>query len=181
MSHHSSMRGSAHTDALAFHLFTKMQNIMARVGGWHSLPGFPYLYQQTTGGWLGLFLIALWLTRKHLKGVFIQTLRLGLNKSKRHDFSKEPMSSRAALIGLILGLSFLILFCMAGGMSFWIAFSFFTLLIALETTVTRMRAELGPPKPRVLFGGTRDYPGYDIGFPPSGQEKFDNADLLVFY
>ena len=128
-----------------FYLFTKTQNIMASVGGWHSLPGFPYLYQQTTGGWLGLFLIALWLTRKHLKGVFIQTLRLGLNKSKRHDFSKEPMSSRAALIGLILGLSFLILFCMAGGMSFWIAFSFFTLLIALETTVTRMRAELGPP------------------------------------
>ena len=36
-------------------------------------------------------------------------------------------------------------------------------------------------QPRVLFGGARYYPGDDIGFPPSGQEKFDNADLLVFY
>jgi len=128
-----------------FYLFTKAQRIIASAGGWHRLPGFPYLYQQTTGGWLGLFLIALWLTRKHLKNVFIQTFRPGLNTSERSDSSKEPMSPRTALIGLVLGLSFLILFCVAGGMSFWIALPFFALLIGLETTVTRMRAELGPP------------------------------------
>ena len=128
-----------------FYLFGKAQHIITGAGGWRVLSGFPYLYQQTTGGWLGLFLIALWLTRKHLKNVFIQSFRGGAKTSEGRDFSKEPMSPRTALIGLTLGLSFLILFCMAGGMSFWIALPFFALLIGLQTTVTRMRAELGPP------------------------------------
>jgi len=128
-----------------FYLFAKLQLIIASIVGWHSLPGFPYFNQQTTGGWLGLFLIALWLTRKHLKSIFIQAFRLGVNTQERHDGQREPMSSRTALIGFILGSSFLVLFCVAGGMSLWIAISFFVLLVGLETTITRMRAELGPP------------------------------------
>jgi hypothetical protein len=55
------------------------------------------------------------------------------------------MSYRVALLGFILGLCFLIAFCVTGGMSFWIALAFFILLIGLEVTITRMRAELGPP------------------------------------
>jgi hypothetical protein len=128
-----------------FYLFAKLQRIIASIVGWHSLPGFPYFNQQTTGGWLGLFLIALWLTRKHLKGIFVEAFRPGANAQERRDLQKEPMSSRTALIGFILGFSFLVLFCVAGGMSLWIAISFFVLLVGLETTITRMRAELGPP------------------------------------
>ena len=108
-----------------FYLFAKSQRIIASMFGLHGLPGFPYVHQQTTGGWLGLLLIALWLTRKHLKDVFKQSFRGGAKTSEGRDFSKEPMSPRTALIGITLGLSFLILFCMAGGMSFWIALPFF--------------------------------------------------------
>lgn len=39
-----------------FYLFAKAQRIIASTVGWGSLPGLPYLHQQTTGGWLGLFL-----------------------------------------------------------------------------------------------------------------------------
>ena len=55
------------------------------------------------------------------------------------------MRHSTAIIGFIAGFSILVVFCMVGGMSFWVAFIFFVLLIALETTITRMRAELGPP------------------------------------
>ncbi len=127
-----------------FYLFTKFQSITAGMVGLRSLPGFPYFRQQTTGGWLGLFLIALWLTRRHLKGVFAQAFRPNM-KSPDNRAPPEPMSYRTAIMGFILGLAFMVLFCMAGGMSFWVALSFLVLLVGLETTISRMRAELGPP------------------------------------
>jgi len=129
-----------------FYLFTKSQRVTANMIGWRSLPGFPYFNQQTTGAWLGLLVIALWLTRKHLKNVFIEAFRFGERTPGETSAQNEPMSPRTALIGFVLGLSFLVLFCMACGMSFWIALSFFLLLIGLETTITRIRAELGPPQ-----------------------------------
>lgn len=129
-----------------FYLFTKFQRIVASMIGLRSFPGFPYFNQQTTGGWLALFVIALWLTRRHLRDVFIKAFQFGARASKVTTTKDEPMSSRTALIGLVLGLAALVLFCMACGMSFWVALAFFILLIGLETTITRMRAELGPPQ-----------------------------------
>ena len=66
-----------------FYLFGKVQMIIGSLIGLRSFPGFPYLFQQTTGGWLGLFFIALWLTRRHLKNVFIQKIaqKLSLNQT----------------------------------------------------------------------------------------------------
>jgi hypothetical protein len=136
-----------------FYLFTKVQSIAASIFGLRSLPGFPYFYQQATGGWLGLLIIALWLTRRHLKSVFAQALRPGGRSSKRSDISKEPMSYRTAITGFVMGLVFLVVFCMVGGMSFWVAFSFIVLLIGLETTISRMRAELGPPMHEMMGVG----------------------------
>jgi len=141
-----------------FYLFAKFQRVLASIVGWRSLPSFPYFNQQTTGAWLGLFVIAIWLTRRHLSDVLRQVFRFrrppplfppvdgGDRGGKGEaDDSDEPMSYRIALSGFILGLCFLIAFCMAGGMSFWIALAFFVFLIGLEVTITRMRAELGPP------------------------------------
>ena len=120
--------------------------------GWHSLPGFPYFNQQTTGGWIGLLIIALWLSRRHLRNIYVQAFRSGAKELEMPD-RREPMSYRTALMGLILGLAFLVLFLMAGGMSFWIAFSFLILLIGMETIVTGIRAELGPPQPGLAWVG----------------------------
>ena len=52
-----------------FYLFWKAERILANVLGLHSIPEFPYIEQQTTGAYLGLFLIAFWMTRHHLKRV----------------------------------------------------------------------------------------------------------------
>ena len=64
----------------------------------------------------------------------------------------ESRNYRMALIGFLSGLSFLVVFCVAGGMSFWIAIMFFVLLVGLETTATRIRAELGPPQNELAWG-----------------------------
>jgi hypothetical protein len=129
-----------------FYLFIRFQRVIGAIAGWQSLPGFPYQNQQTSGGWIALSIIAIWLTRKHLKSFIIQAFRPSANADKGGDLKREPMSSRAALIGFFLGASSLLCFCMVAGMSLWIAVSFWILLIALEIAITRMRAELGPPQ-----------------------------------
>ena len=136
-----------------FYLFTKAQRVFASSVGWQNLPGFPYFHQQTTGGWLALFVIAIWVTRRHL----FHVLKVGTTSVSTRSGSAtqgtadkapsttEPMRYTTAIIGLIVGFLALALFCTAGGMSFWISLLFFGLLIGMETTITRMRAELGPP------------------------------------
>ena len=127
-----------------FYLFGKSQMVLGNLLGLRSLPGFPYLFEQTTGGWLGLFFIALWLTRNHLKNAFLKSF--GIHSKNDTAIEKsELMSYRMAFAGLILGLSILTMLCIFGGMSFWVAIPFIFLLAGLETTITRMRAELGPP------------------------------------
>jgi hypothetical protein len=57
-----------------FFLFTKAQLIVGSIGGWKSLPGFPYYNHQGLGAWMTLGLIALWGSRGHLKRVFFTVL-----------------------------------------------------------------------------------------------------------
>ena len=133
-----------------FYLFAKGQRIIADIVGWRSLPGFPYFNQQTTGGWLGLCLIALWLTRGHLKYVFVQAFKFRVLTEPNQ---MESRNYRMALAGFFSGLSFLVIFCIIGGMSFWIAITFAVLLVGLETTATRIRAELGPPQTELGWVG----------------------------
>jgi len=163
-----------------FYLFTKFQRIMASIVGWRSLPGFPYFNQQTTGGWLGLLVIALWLTRKHLKDVLIKALRFRASTPEKSSNQKEPMSPRTALVGLVLGLSFLVLFCMAGGMSFWIALPFFVLLVGLEITITRIRAELGPPQHELGWVGPDTILATTIGPRRLGGKNLTVLTFLYF-
>ena len=67
--------------------------------GFQGLPNFPYSYEQSSGGYLAVSLIALWLTRRHLKWV-TETL-FG---------DKESPIYRLAVLTVIIGLGGLILF-----------------------------------------------------------------------
>ena len=57
----------------------------------------------------------------------------------------EPISYRAAVIWMLLSITFLIGFCYKMGMSLWVIATFFGLFFGLATGITRMRAELGSP------------------------------------
>ena len=121
-----------------FYIFAKVQRIVGRVAGWETLPGFPYIYQQVIGGWLFLLFIALFLMRRHLKKIAIT----GFRNFKNED---QPISYRMAMGGMIFGIITLVFFCTVAGMSMWIALAFILLLLGKGLTVTRIRAELGPP------------------------------------
>lgn len=132
-----------------FLLFWKAQRVFGSIMGWQSVSAFPYPTQQLGGVCIGLIVFALWSGRSYFLG-FIKKVSL------RNTNSKDDPMPRIAFIGLILGMIFLVLFGNQMGMSVWIAILFFVLYLALSTTITRIRAELGPPA-HDMYGAGPDH------------------------
>lgn len=122
-----------------FYLFWKAQRVMGSIFGLFSLPGFPYYGPQGFGAYLALAVFALVGGRRYfyqiLKGVFKTQL----------DENREPMAYRWAVIGLLGGLGFLIIFSYRAGMTLWMALAYFAVYYLLAISISRIRAEVGPP------------------------------------
>ena len=125
-----------------FLLTFKIQQILGKIIGFQGLPNFPYSYEQSSGGYLAVSLIALWLTRRHLKWV-AETL-FGDTESSIY---------RLAVLTVIIGLGGLILFCSYLGISVWVAIAFFLTYYLIQIAIGRMRAEIGTPLHDLHFGG----------------------------
>lgn len=123
-----------------FYLFWKAQLIIRNVFGLSMMPG-PYLSYQSSGAWFGLGLLALWTSRRHLQKVLGKAFGCNVNM----DDSKEPMSYRTAILGIVAGTVVILLFCYQAGMSIWVALMLFAIYFIMVIAVARMRAELGPP------------------------------------
>ncbi|MAF11361.1 hypothetical protein CMK11_13005 [Candidatus Poribacteria bacterium] len=128
-----------------FLLAFKSQMVLGRVMGIRALPGFPYSYEQSSGGYLALGAIALWLTRKHLRRVG------GMLVSARGE--PEATEYRVAAAAVVLGFVGLVLFGMYLGMGAWVAAAFFGLFYVIQIAIGRMRAEIGTPLHDLHFGG----------------------------
>ena len=123
-----------------FYIFRKGQQVATSALGIR-LPRFPYLSEQSAGAWFGMFIIAVWVTRSHLKEVFKKIF--GLRTSL--DDSEEAISYRLALILILASSGFIIWFCLRAGMDIGIVIPFFAIFYAFSLAITRCRAELGPP------------------------------------
>jgi len=123
-----------------FHLFWQVERIIGSAAGFASLPGFPYSEAQVRGAWIALLVFAIWIGRRYFLSVIAAIFR-----SSRDNTSGDSMTYRIAALGIIGGLIFLVTFCYYAGMSVWIMVLFFVIYFSLSTTITRIRAELGPP------------------------------------
>ena len=124
----------------SFYWFYKIELMVGGVMGWRGLPRFPYANEQGFGAYIGLLGFALWTGRSHIK----RTLRHLLTPTGAGiDDSGEPMPYRLAGVGILAGMTFLILFSHQAGMSLWAAPIFFGIYFLLATMIARMRAELG--------------------------------------
>ena len=120
-----------------FYLFWKAERILGSMLGLHNLPKFPYIEEQTSGAYIGLCLLAVWVTRHHIRRIFIAVVR--------GDRVDEPIGYRTAMLGLLIGFITLIVFSLKAGMTFGVSVIFFLLYFILAIGITRMRAELGSP------------------------------------
>ncbi|MDA1191803.1 MAG: hypothetical protein O3A46_08995 [Candidatus Poribacteria bacterium] len=147
-----------------FLLFFKSQTVIAKAIGTRTLSGFPYSYEQSSGGYLALGFIALWLTRKHLRNIALMLWR--------GEKSSEATEYRLAVAAIIGGMVFLALFCAYIGMPVWVTLAFFGLWYLIQVAIARMRAEIGTPLHDLHFGGPST-----ILTNAFGSARFRNATL----
>ena len=127
-----------------FFLFTKFQLILGSIGGWKSLPGFPYYNQQGIGAWLTLGILILWVSRPHLKTVFTMVLKPPIS-------TNEPFQYRTALLGILIGTAILVFIFQPAGMSVGILIAFLCLYFLMSIAITYARAAVGVPYHEVIW------------------------------
>ncbi len=131
-----------------FYLFWRGQLLLSALFGLTKLPQFPYVREQSAAAYIALALFALYMGRDHLAEAW-----QAIVGHLRREYEDEPMSYRAAFWLVVAGLGFLILFSIRMGMWAWVAVAVFLIYFMLSLTVTRVRAELGPPAHDLHFAG----------------------------
>jgi hypothetical protein len=128
--------------------FYLLEKIFACVGlaAGHEIPGFPFLREQSAGGYLGMALLILWGSRRHLAGILASFfLRRGpgatAQSARRGDASEE----RWACLGLVGSGAFVLAWCVYSGLAFWVAAAYLAVLFCFVLVYARLRAETGMP------------------------------------
>ncbi|MBC8458099.1 MAG: hypothetical protein H8D67_08910, partial [Deltaproteobacteria bacterium] len=125
-----------------FFWLTRLERVFANVAGLRSL----YLNQRASGAWLGIGLLALWVSRRHLIAFVKQVLGL----AQMDDSKESPDKPRSATFMFFTSFAILVLFGYFAGMSIWAILVFFVLYYFLAIAIARVRAELGPPYHEVI-------------------------------
>lgn len=154
-----------------FYWFWKFQHVAAVAAAYDQDPRFPYTENQAFGAYMSFCLYSIWMSRGYLK----QVLRRALGKPSDLDDSREPMSYRAAIGGIVAGVGALIAFANHLGMPWHIGILFFLIYFSLALAITRMRAELGTPVHDLHFTGPEM-----IMTRVAGSRAF-NADTLTVF
>ncbi len=135
-----------------FFFYWKFEKIASSAFGFlESNPRSPYIDEQMFGGYVAVTVFALWTMRSQIKAIW--TKAFGKTGESDLDDSQEPMRYRWALLGAGGGFLFLVAFSAAAKMPIWVAVLFFALYFVIALSVTRMRAELGPPAHDLHFIG----------------------------
>ncbi len=100
---------------------------------------FPALFSQGAGAAFALTGITLWAARHHLRAIVRKVFR----NDRTVDDSGEFLSYRVAFWGALLGIAFLVYWCVAAGMRLWVAALLFGFILAYFFIFARIRAETG--------------------------------------
>ena len=141
-----------------FFVVRLLERVLGSALGLRSLPRFPYFNEQASGAWIGLALVALWVSRRQLANVFKKIVGLG----SQVDDSNEPLPYRWAAIGAIASMLFIIGFCHLAGMSMSVIIAFFGIYFLLSIAMTRVRAEFGAPH-EIFFVNPHDIMASVVG------------------
>ena len=120
---------------LFFFLFYRFQDAFGTLTGYKEL----YQTEQFFGSLVGLFILLVWMGRRHLVAV----VRTAFGSRNKLDDSEEPMRYRTAVLGAAFGLIMTSYFLYRGGMSPWVILIFLFLYFLLPFVITRIRAESG--------------------------------------
>ncbi|MBI3920231.1 MAG: hypothetical protein HY318_02345 [Armatimonadetes bacterium] len=103
--------------------------------------GFPFLQEQSAGGYVALGLILVWRARHQLR----DCLRRAFLNDRSVEDSREPLSYRVAVFGALAGSAFILLWMNAAGLPFALGIPYFVILLLFTLVYARIRAETGAP------------------------------------
>jgi len=113
---------------------------VAKVAGYNP-PGFPFRTRQSMGAFIVLGFYFVYQARRQL----MAAIRRGLAGGREPDESEEPLTSRAALLGVLLGIAIVVLMPILAGVVWWVSLMYFGLMFVVLLVYCRNRAEMGFP------------------------------------
>jgi hypothetical protein len=128
-----------------FFFVTRVENILGSAlnidAGMSGTPRatFPFIGEQGAGAFIGMALVPIWLGRAYFKEIWNKAFGDG----STIDDSAEPLSYRAAFIGLLCACGAMIAFCTIAGMHPVVAVVLIFLALCNMVAATRIRAETG--------------------------------------
>jgi hypothetical protein len=131
-----------------FYAFARFQGVLFATIGIEQ-PGMaaesvaPYAREQAFGALVALLAFAFWAAR-HSWGDVVTRVRKGINDG-------EPIPPRVAAVGAGGGSLALLGFMIAAGMAPWLAVLFLLTYLAVIASLTRIRAQFGPPAAGLLL------------------------------
>jgi hypothetical protein len=158
-----------------FYLVTKAEYVFCAAVGWTGGAGgiwssAPYLGQQGAGAFIGIAIVAIYLSKNHLKDVLSKAFR----RDSSVDDSDQPLGYSTAVVGLAVGFVVMIGFCVAVGMSPLVAAAYLGIYLVFSTTISRLRAEAGPAW---VMGPPMN--GLDAVVQPIGSRMFSRQNLVA--
>jgi len=157
-----------------FYVMTKLENVLVAAAGWKgvgaTLSSPPYLGQQGVGGFIGIAVVAIYLSRGHLKDVFSKAFR----RDSTVDDSDEPMGYDWAVGGLLIAFAAAVTFCFYVGVSPLVAIAYLGIYLVFCTTISRLRAEAGPP-----WAMGPDMDAMECVLQPLGTGAFSRQNLVA--
>lgn len=142
-----------------FFLLQPTLTLLSDLFGISPTPGFPHTLAQSAGGYLGMFLVLLWVGRIELGAI----ARKALRGDPDIDDSQEPLSHRVAFLGTLAGMAGIIIWVTAMGVHWHLAAAYFFMFISFGVVYSRLRAEAGLPTMWGYFGGHTTVLRYFLG------------------
>ncbi|MBU0610796.1 MAG: hypothetical protein KKI08_23120 [Armatimonadetes bacterium] len=138
-----------------FHLFWKVEAVTTSWMGFTNIREFPYMKEQSFGGYLAILGFSLWAGRRTWEGVWRRILR-GASKTPPavghtsheggvEDDYGEALSYRASALLFAAGLVAAIVIGVSIKMSWAVAIAFFVQYYIMTAIIGRIRAEMGLP------------------------------------
>lgn len=100
-------------------------------------PGYPFMQEQSTGGYLALGLLLIWALKGQWRAAWLAL------RGREVGDADEPMGYRLALFGLLGSLVYCSWFLTTGGVPGWLAVSYLAMIFLFVLVYVRLRVEAG--------------------------------------
>ena len=136
-----------------FHVLFKLEAVVLAAFGYDAQPsasgfgGKQFAQYQDMGGFLAVFVFAVYVARRHLMRIF----RRAITGVRDPQESEEALPYRVAVWGLLIAFAGLMWMAITAGMSWWVALEFFAALLMTYFVITWITSATGLIMVQVRF------------------------------